>query len=36
MRLAGIAVYAIITSLLGALIVGAWVRALPSQLIGLW
>jgi hypothetical protein len=35
-RLAGIAVYAIITSLLGTLIVGAWVHALPSQLIGLW
>jgi hypothetical protein len=35
-RLAGIAVYAIITSLIGSLIVGAWVHALPSQLIGLW
>jgi hypothetical protein len=35
-RLAGIAVCATITSLLGTLIVSSWVHALPSQLIGLW
>jgi hypothetical protein len=35
-RLAAIAVYAIVTSLIGTLIVGSWVHALPAQLLGLW
>jgi hypothetical protein len=35
-RLAAIALYAAITALGGALIVGPWLHALPNDLLGLW
>jgi hypothetical protein len=35
-RLAALAVYAVVTSVLGALIVGPWLHALPSDILGLW
>jgi hypothetical protein len=35
-RLAAIAVYAVLTGLAGALIAGPWLHALPSQVTGLW
>ncbi len=35
-RLAALAVYAAVTSLLGVLIVGPWLHALPSDILGLW
>jgi hypothetical protein len=35
-RLVAIAVYAAITSLLGTLIVGPWLHALPTDILGLW
>ena len=35
-RLAALAVYAVVTSLLGALIVGTWLHALPNDILGLW
>jgi hypothetical protein len=35
-RLAAIALYAVITGLLGAVIVGPWLHALPNDILGLW
>lgn len=35
-RLAALAVYAVVTSVLGALIVGPWLHALPDDILGLW
>jgi hypothetical protein len=35
-RLAAIAVYAVVTGLAGALIAGPWMHALPSHVLGLW
>lgn len=35
-RLAAIAVYALVTGLGGALIAGPWLHALPSHVLGLW
>ena len=35
-RLSAITAYALVTGLLGALIVGPWLHALPSHVIGLW
>jgi hypothetical protein len=35
-RLVAIALYAVVTSLLGTLIVGPWLHALPNDILGLW
>jgi hypothetical protein len=35
-RLIALALYAAVTSLLGALIVGPWLHALPDDMLGLW
>lgn len=35
-RLVALALYAVVTSILGALIVGPWLHALPSDLLSLW
>jgi hypothetical protein len=35
-RLAALAVYAAVTGICGALIVGPWLHALPTDLLGLW